>query len=100
MYYIYILYSYAGDKYYVGYTNDYERRLIEHNTLAQNTFTSKYRPWQIKAVFSCGEVESVAMKIEKFIKNQKSKKLIERMITGEQLTGMLDQLVRVPYVRD
>jgi len=38
MYYIYILYSPSSDKYYVGYTNDYNRRLLEHNEGVRTTF--------------------------------------------------------------
>jgi len=37
MFYIYILYSVSSDKFYVGYTNDPYRRLIEHNTKPFNT---------------------------------------------------------------
>ena len=99
MYYIYILYSEFSDKYYVGYT-DYKRRLVEHNTSERDTYTSKYRPWFLKAVFACGENENEARQIERFIKKQKSRKLLEKMIEGENLSGGLAQLVRVPYVRD
>ncbi len=100
MFYLYILYSVTADKYYVGYTNDFKRRLFEHNTSERITYTSKYRPWVIKAVFTCGEDEATATQIEKFIKKQKSRILIERMIAGDILTGILAQLVRVPHVRD
>ncbi|MBT2560052.1 GIY-YIG nuclease family protein [Pedobacter sp. ISL-68] len=99
-FYIYILYSLTSDIYYVGYTNDYVRRLGEHNGSELATFTSKHRPWALKAVFSCGGQEVDAVRIERFIKRQKSRKLIERIIGGEILTGLLAQLVRVPYVRD
>ncbi|WP_367117526.1 GIY-YIG nuclease family protein [uncultured Pedobacter sp.] len=99
-YYLYILYSKVANLYYVGYTSDYVRRLEEHNNLAVSTFTSKHRPWYLKAVFSCGHVEAEAMRLERFIKSQKSRKLIERMVKGEMLTGILAQLVRVPHVRD
>jgi putative endonuclease len=40
------------------------------------------------------------MKIEKFIKKQKSRRLIEKLIAGCELEGVLAQLVRVPQVRD
>ena len=101
MYYIYILYSATSDLYYVGYTNDYRRRLKEHNEQDFfNTFTSKHRPWILKAAFEVGNVEGEAMKMEKFIKKQKSRKLIEVMIQSEKLTGVLAQLVRVPEFRD
>jgi putative endonuclease len=99
MYYIYLLYSEASDVYYVGYTSDVDRRLLEHNTSERETYTSKHRPWTLKAVFACGEDEGEAKRIETFIKKQKSRKFLERMIVGEALYGGLAQLVRVPYVR-
>ena len=40
------------------------------------------------------------MKIERFIKKQKSRRLIEKIVIGESLEGKLAQLVRVPHVRD
>ena len=101
MYYIYILHSKSADKFYIGYSDDPHRRLIEHNTKPFNTFTSKYRPWILKAIFQCGEVEGDAMKIERFIKKQKSRKLIEQLCSTSFIPdGQLAQLVRVPHVRD
>ena len=97
---MYILYSESSDLYYVGYTKAFEQRLYQHNQSEHNTFTSKHRPWILKVVYQCGESESEAVQIEKFIKNQKSIKFIERLISGEPLTGILAQLVRVPHVRD
>ncbi|WP_443936585.1 GIY-YIG nuclease family protein [Pedobacter sp. MW01-1-1] len=56
-FFIYILYSQSSNIYYVGYTNDYERRLEEHNTNERNTFSSKHRPWEICSVYgSSGKV--------------------------------------------
>jgi putative endonuclease len=101
MYYIYILYSPTSDLYYVGYTNDYVRRLNEHNHQDYfDTFTSKHRPWSLSAVFECGDSEKEAIKIERFIKKQKSRRFIEKMLKTEKFEGMLAQLVRVPHVRD
>jgi putative endonuclease len=99
-FYIYILYSTSSNIYYVGYTHDFEQRFIQHNTSDQNTFTSKHRPWQLKAVYYAGTIEAEAMKIEKFIKKQKSRKLIEKLIAGHELFGILAQLIKVPLVRD
>ena len=50
------------------------------------------------AVFECAESLGEAMKIERFIKKQKSRKLIETMISAEQLDGVLAQLVSVPHL--
>jgi len=94
MFYLYILYSLSSDKYYVGYTSDPNRRLEEHNTSEMTTYTSKHRPWVLKAVYLCGELESDAIRIERFIKKQKSRNLLERLIEGSVLTGILAQLVR------
>ncbi len=100
MYYIYILYSETSDKYYVGYSNDPFRRLQEHNTSSSSTYTSKHRPWTLKAIYECGEIEAVVIEIERFIKKQKSGKLIQTLIEGRTLNGILAQLVKVPHMRD
>ena len=101
MFYIYIIYSPSSDKYYVGYSTEPKRRLIEHNTKPFNTYTSKHRPWILKTYFECGESEHQAIQIERFIKNQKSRKLLEQLCTNSFVpSGLLAQLVRVPDIRD
>jgi len=101
MYYIYILNSATSNKYYVGYSSDPQRRLIEHNTKPFNTYTSKHRPWVLKACFECGEIEQQAIEVERFIKKQKSRKLLEQLCDiSFTPSGFLAQLVRVPDVRD
>jgi putative endonuclease len=100
MYFIYILHSTSADIYYVGHTGDVKQRLKQHNELAESSFTSKHRPWVLKAVFSCSESRGLTMRVEKFIKKQKSKAFIDALIQGVPLTGILTHLVRVPLVRD
>ena len=73
MFYIYILHSMASDVYYVGYTNDVARRLDEHNFSERPTYTSKHRPWSLEAVFEVSLDESEAVRMERFIKKQKSR---------------------------
>jgi putative endonuclease len=99
-YYIYILYSETSDIYYVGYSDDFKRRFKQHNHSDNVTFTSKHRPWTLKAVYSCGNKQVEAMKIEKFIKSQKSRRLIEKLVAGGEFTGILAQLVRVQHMLD
>jgi len=95
-FYIYILFSQEYDKYYVGYSSDPWRRLVEHNTKPFNTYTSKYRPWIISAVFSCGDKENEAIKIERFIKKQKSRTILLQLVNPETiLYGPLAILKRV-----
>jgi putative endonuclease len=101
MYFIYIIYSESANLYYVGYTNDPKRRLIEHNKNSHNTFTSKHQPWALRALFECGMSESRTIILERFIKKQKSRKLIELLCNPRFIPGgKLAQLVRVPHMRD
>ena len=100
MYYIYIIYSQSSDLYYIGYSADPHKRVIEHNSKPFSTYTSKHRPWVLKAYFQCGN-EPQAIRLERFIKKQKSRRLIERLCEPSfEPTGSLAQLVRVPDVRD
>src|SRR5699024_5154821 len=100
-YYVYILYSSSADKYYVGSSSNPWKRLKQHNTVPYNTFTSKYRPWELRAVYRAGSTRSTAEGYERFIKRQKSRRLLEKLITpGFEPRGKLAQLVRVPQVRD
>jgi putative endonuclease len=96
MYYIYILYSHHADKYYLGYTSDLDLRIQQHNSTGDKiTFTRKYQPWVLKAAFECGPDRSTALRIERFLKKQKSRSLLEKMINGDALTGILAALKRV-----
>ena len=80
----------------MGYSSDFNRRLQQHNDPeVRDTYTSKHIPWVLKAAFECGHSESTALRIEKFLKKQKSRSLLERMISGETLTGMLGDLRKV-----
>ena len=96
MYFVYILYSTKSDKYYIGYTDDPERRLIEHNTSPRNTFTSKHRPWVSIIHFPISENRSDAIRVELFIKKQKSKNFILKLLDQSYRSNLLAQLVRVP----
>ena len=100
MHYLYVLYSAKSDKYYVGYTQRPRERLYEHNNAEINTYTSKHRPWVMHGLFEVGFDKTEAIRIERFIKRQKSRKLIEKIVLGIELNGVLSQLVRVPQLRD
>ncbi len=100
MFYIYIIYSATSDKYYVGYSIDPERRLVEHNNNERISYTSKHRPWELKATFAVSESRSVTMQYEKKIKQMKSRRIIELLIEHKGEMDFLAQLVRVPTGRD
>ena len=100
MYYLYILYSDTSDKYYIGQTDNLDRRLFQHNNSNRNTYTSKHRPWNLVASFELGNDRGVARKIEIKIKSQKSRKVILDLLNHSGDKDYLSNLVRVPICRD
>ena len=55
----------------------------------------------LKACFECSKDEKETMRIERFIKKQKSRKLLEMLCDNTFIPdGTLAQLVNVPDVRD
>ena len=79
-YFIYILYSEKCDKFYVGQTQDLDKRLIEHNSGKGGAFSSTCMPWVLKYSEEFAN-RSEAVKREKEIKNKKSRKYIEWLIS-------------------
>jgi len=101
MYYIYILYSKTADKYYVGHSLDPLQRLEQHNTNRVEKYTGKNHDWEMKAVFEVSPVKGDADKLEKFIKRQKSKQLLLKLVDENFVpVDKLGKLVRVPQLRD
>ena len=80
MFIVYILYSSSIDKYYVGFTNDLERRLLEHNR-KKGKYTDVGIPWVVvhQEHYS---LKSEAMKREKQIKQQKSRQYILSILSS------------------
>ncbi len=64
-YFGYILHSKSADKFYVGQTSNLENRLLRHNHLSVNSYTSKYRPWQVVWVLEAPSL-SAARNIENY----------------------------------
>ncbi len=90
MFYVYILYSAGADKYYIGHTDDVNRRLLEHNEISEKSYTSRFRPWELKVFFPVGEERGFAMKIEKHLKKQKNKLYLEEIINR----GNIDNIIK------
>ena len=78
MYSVYILYSQKRDRYYVGYTSSITSRLAMHNS-GSTISTKSGIPWEIVYVENY-EDKSLALRREKEIKKQKSRKYIENLI--------------------
>src|SRR5690554_8208265 len=80
-YYLYILKSLSADKFYTGSSDNPERRLYFHNNVEKG-FTSRYRPWEIVFMQEY-ESKTLALAAERKIKKWKSKRMIEKIISGE-----------------
>ncbi len=80
-YYVYILTNQFNDVFYVGVTNNLERRIREHQSGLIDGFTKKYRVHKLVYCESCHDVRD-AIAREKQLKNwnrEKKRFLIERM---------------------
>ena len=93
MYSLYIIYSEKSDKYYIGHSENPERRLSEHNTDPRLTYTSKHRPWILKASIPVAESKSNAVKIERKLKQLKSRKIVEKIIENQNDKEIISGLI-------
>ncbi len=81
MFYVYIIQSLKDSSYYIGYSANPISRLEKHNK-SRTGYTSRKKPWEL--VYTEGfEDKSDALKKERFIKAQKSKAFIERLINSK-----------------
>jgi len=78
-YFLYILQSQKTQKYYIGQTNNLERRLKQHNN-GQSKSTKNGKPWELIYTEEF-EKRSEAMSREAKIKSLKSRIYIERLIS-------------------
>ena len=49
MFYVYIIYSIEFDKYYIGQTQNFQERILRHNSGYEKA-TSPYLPWVAKCI--------------------------------------------------
>jgi putative endonuclease len=80
MHFVYILRSLKTGNFYIGYTQNLNKRLKYHN-LGLNRSTKNKGPW----ILVYNEVlnsKSAALKREKFLKRQRNKKFYEKLIRG------------------
>ena len=78
MFKVYIIYSSIKDRFYIGQTDDLERRLTDHR-IRKNLGTSD---WVLK-YFETFETRAEAMKRELEIKSKKRRSYLETLIKKE-----------------
>ena len=93
---VYNLYSRVLNKYYVGSSEDVDKRLdFHHNPTERRKFTVRGAPWIIVCTLACDSREH-ALRLESFIKRMKSRDFIERLISSESMQQDLINKTRAP----
>ncbi|MEM7575670.1 MAG: GIY-YIG nuclease family protein [Bacteroidota bacterium] len=80
MSYVYLLYSQTADKYYLGYTKDLSRRVLEHQT-NQGRWTRGKGPWEL-VYYEEFSIDCEARKRELQLKKSKNRKYLMWLITN------------------
>ena len=80
MYYVYILQSQFDNSFYIGYSQDVNKRLLQHNN-GESKYTAGKRPWQL-VYFETYHSKTDALKREKFLKRQRNKSFYESLISN------------------
>ena len=90
MFYVYILINDENNSFYIGSTSKHpQERLNEHNEhFFKGAFTTKEKNWNFHFLLRCDTI-SQALKIEKHIKNMKSRKYIEDLIRYPEISEKL-----------
>ncbi len=80
MYFVYVLKSEKDKKFYIGITNNIEKRLKQHND--GNNFSTKYRKPFILVYYEIKENRQEARKREKFLKSGCGRELVKQLINN------------------
>ncbi len=85
MFTVYILYSELIDRYYIGQTNDIEKRLVRHNNGYVKS-TKAYKPWELvyREEYS---TRKEAVNRERELKSKKSKIFLQELIDASRNSG-------------
>ncbi len=78
MYIVYVLKSSVANKSYVGFTDNLQRRLAEHNS-GLSSFTKKYKPWNLIYRENFKNYDD-AVKREKYLKSASGRKLVLKQL--------------------
>jgi len=78
---VYILQSKKNNRFYIGSTNNLERRFEQHNK-GLVISTKNIRPLELKAVIPCTTIEEARI-CEHRLKDYKSKKIVEKVVISK-----------------
>lgn len=79
MFTVYVLFSKAYNKTYVGFTSNLMERLKSHNELGHKGWTIRYRPWQL-LYSETFDTKQAAMMREKALKSGQGRTFIKTLL--------------------
>jgi putative endonuclease len=82
---VYILNSYKLNRYYIGYTSNFDTRLEFHKNAESRKFTANANDWTLFLKIDC-QNKTQALAIEKHIKSMKSKTYVENLLKYPEIT--------------
>ena len=86
MFTVYVLYSPAFNKIYIGYTSNLANRFLSHNQLATKGYTVRFRPWTI-AYSEQFKTKPEAIEREKQLKSANGRKFIWGIIENKNASS-------------
>jgi len=88
---VYIIYSKSSDKFYIGETMNVAERIMQHNSgFYKSAFSKQTNDWKLFWSTECNS-SSQALRLEKFIKNMKSRKFIYKIKENQNMISDLLQ---------
>jgi len=78
-YFVYAIRSKIDRRFYVGFTENVQKRLNEHNS-GKTKSTKGYRPWDLIFTTEC-QTRAEARKLEKYYKGGSGKEKLKQMVS-------------------
>ena len=98
MFFVYILYSPSGDKFYKGQTRNLDERVGRHNS-GQEKATQHARPWKLMWATN-KKSRSAAVVFENKLKNLGRRKLLQLMLDYQDGVAGPDALRQIQTLKD
>ena len=92
-YFVYVLLSKRDHQFYIGFTNNVERRLNEHNA-GKNVSTAKRRPLEL-VYYEAHRSKADALRRESYFKTSKGKTTLKVILKNVLSLTILIILVRI-----
>jgi putative endonuclease len=81
-FFVYLLQSEVDQSFYIGFSEDLQRRLEQHNA-GLSTYTALKTPWKL-VYFEQFDSKTEALKREKFLKRMRNRAFYERLIDNNK----------------